>query len=83
MLLNTRLAQVIGRPDLSGVAPIDPYGGTSGNPQVGAAGSIAAGLSFPGGSLAANTAGRLTAGVLVVILAVVIGGYIWTRNLQS
>jgi hypothetical protein len=80
MILNGRLAGTIGRPDLAGV-PRDPYGGTSGIPQVGAMGSITAAL--PGGALNAALEGRITAGVLVVVLAVVVAGYLWTRNLQS
>lgn len=78
MLLNGSLAAALGRPDLAG-QPRDPYGGTSGNPQVGAIGSLA--LSTPG--FTSDLSGRITAGVLVVVLVGAVGLYIWTRNLQA
>jgi hypothetical protein len=78
MILNGALAARLGRPDLAG-QPRDPYGGTSGNPQIGAVGSIA--LASPGFS--SDVSGRVTAGVLVLVLAGAVGIYLWTRNLQA
>lgn len=78
MLLNGRLAATLGRPDLAGM-PVDPWGGTSGQAQVGALGSLA----LPGGFLGAQASGQITAGVLLVVLGVVVAGYLWTRNMQS
>lgn len=78
MLLNGNLASALGRPDLAG-QPRDPYGGTGGNPQVGAIGSIA--VATPGFS--SDFSGRVTAGVLVVVLVGAVGLYFWTRNLQA
>lgn len=79
-ILNSTLAVRLGRPDLSGV-PRDPYGGSSGIPQVGAAGSIAG--AIPGGNINAVLEGRLTAGVLLVILLGLGALYLWTRDLQA
>lgn len=77
-LLNGNLAFRLGRPDLAG-QPRDPYGGTSGQPQVGAVGSLA--LATPGFS--SDIGGRVTAGVLVAVLVGAVGLYLWTRNLQA
>lgn len=76
--MNARLASRLGRPDLTGV-PVDPYSGTSGGFQAmaGASGSPA-GLSV-GGTLD----GRVTAGVLLLMLAGVVGFYWWTRGIQA
>jgi hypothetical protein len=72
--MNAALANRIGRPDLTGI-PVDPYGGTSGMVQIGAVGG-------PSG-VSGGFEGRLTAGVLVVGLAIVAGFYIWTRGVQA
>jgi hypothetical protein len=72
--MNDAVAGLIGRMDLVGV-PIDVYGGTSGIAQVGVDGS--------GVGINASADGRLTAGVLLVILLGVAGFYVWTRGVQS
>jgi len=72
--MQTVLAGKLGRPDLS-VAVVDRYSGTSGGLQAGA--GIAAGGS------SANFEGRLTAGVALVALALVVGFYVWTRDIQA
>jgi len=77
--MNAGLASKLGRPDLIGI-PRDPYGGTSGSFQAGAGaiGSPAAGLQ-----LQAGLDGRLTAGVLMVVLFGVAAFYVWTRGVQA
>jgi hypothetical protein len=75
--MNSGLAQRLGRPDLVGI-PVDPYGGSSGIAQVGAVGSPVSGLG-----VSAGLEGRMTAGVLLVALAVVAGFYVWTRGVQA
>jgi hypothetical protein len=78
--MNPLIAGKIGRPDLLGV-PIDTYGGTSGIFQGAASGAVGSqGLSLGAG---AEAGGRLTAGVLIVVLGVVAGFYIWTRGVQA
>jgi len=72
--MNSVLANIIGRPDLTGV-PVDPYGGSSGVSQVGAVGG--------GSSLSVGLEGRLTAGVLIVFLLGVGAFYVWTRGVQA
>jgi hypothetical protein len=75
--MNATLAAKIGRPDLMGI-PVDPYGGSSGIPQVGAVGSPMSGMD-----IAASLEGRATAGVLIVALLAVAGFYVWTRGVQA
>lgn len=72
--MNADFAQRIGRPDLA-VAPVDFYGGTSGNVQ--------AGIGMSGADVEATAGGRLTAGVMVVLLVGVVALYAWTRGLQA
>ena len=74
--MNAILANRIGRPDLIGI-PVDPYGGTSGQLQIGAMGSSA------GATAGAALEGRLTAGVLLVALVGVAAFYVWTRGVQA
>ena len=67
------IAAKIGRPDLSTV-PVDRYQGTMG-------GALQTSTSVGMGGL--NFEGRLTAGVALVALAVVVGFYLWTRGQQA
>lgn len=69
------LAGKIGRPDLAVVMP-DRYMGTSG-------GGLQASTGLALGGSSANFEGRLTAGVALFALAVVVGFYIWTRDIQA
>ena len=73
--MQTSLASKIGRPDLA-VAPVDRYMGTLG-------GGLQSSASVSAGSSSLNIEGRLTAGVMLVALAVVVGFYIWTRDIQA
>ncbi len=74
---NAGIAAIIGRPDLAG-APIDPYGGTSGNPQVTALGAQ---LGMNVGDVAAS--GKLTAGILGLAVIGLVAFYVWTRDIQA
>lgn len=75
--MQSSLAAKIGRRDLA-VVNIDRYGGTSGGLQ-----QISGNAGLAVGGSSANFEGRLTAGVALVALAIVVGFYIWTRDIQS
>lgn len=76
MGLNASLAAKLGRSDLAGFTPPtvqDPYS----NPQVAVG---------PSGSLAASASldtGRVSAGLVGVLVLLAAGFYIWTRRFQS
>lgn len=76
--MNAQLATLLGRPELF-VAPIDPYGGTSNNSPLRAAVGISAGI----GASRADASGRLTAGMLGVMVIGLVAFYVWTRDLQA
>jgi len=71
--MQTSIAAKIGRSDLAG-APVDRYQGTMG-------GALQTSASIGMGGL--NFEGRLTAGVMLVALAVVVGFYLWRRDMQA
>ncbi len=72
MPLNASFAAKLGRPDLVGV-PSDPWGGTSNVSQA----------RFNVSSPMGTADGRLTAGLLGVMVIAVVGFYLWTRDHQA
>lgn len=76
--MNAQIAALINRPELIS-APVDPYGGTSNNSPLRAAVGISGGI----GATRADASGRLTAGMLGLMVIGVVAFYVWTRPLQA